>query len=288
MNFAEKLKVLRKQFKLSQETLAEKIGVSRQAITKWETEGGLPDIENLMAIATLFSVSIDELLSGEKLTRAQTAFAYESVTEYDVSKPCHFDIHAPGTLEISITSAENEKARIRLASHVLQTLEKDYKIQIDEHRNRMDININRTGKANDTSGKENLYLELSLPSSLCEMAELTAVTQTLRLTDTSFPVELDGKAGKVILDGTNSLVSLNCNIDMDIRAEQLPSALEINQINATTALHIPEGSIYHTKIKGKSNKIVFTKDDGYQGDSSAENRIELAGMNAELVIDNDI
>jgi len=288
MNFAEKLKALRKQFKFSQEHLAEKIGVSRQAITKWETEGGLPDIENLMAIAALFSVTIDELLSGEKLARTQAAFAYESVTEYDVSKLCHFDIHAPGAYEISIESTENEKMRINLASHVLQTLEKDYKVKIDEHRNRIDININRTGQASDTSGKENLYLKISLPSSLCEMAELSAVTRTLRLTDTSFPVELDGKAGKVILEGENNLVSLNCNIDMDIRAEKLPSALEINQINATSALHIPEDSSYHTKIKGKSNKIVFTKDDGYQGDSSAENRIELAGMNTELVIDHDI
>jgi len=288
MNFAEKLKMLRKQFKLSQEQLAEKVGVSRQAITKWETEGGLPDIENLMAIAALFSVSIDELLSEEKVTRAQAAYAYESVTEYDIRSRCHFDIHAPGAMEIRVTATENEKLRILLASHVLQTLEKDYKVQIDEHRNRMDININRTGQASEISGKENLYMEISLPSAFCEMVELSAVTQTLRLSGTTFPVELDGKAGKVILEGTNSLVSLNCNIDMDIIAEQIPSALEINQINATSALHIPKDSTYHTKIKGKTNKIIFAKDDGYQGDSDAENRIELAGMNAELVIDHDV
>ena len=288
MNFAEKLKALRKQFKLSQEQLAEKIGVSRQAITKWETEGGLPDIENLMAIAALFSISIDELLTGEKKTREQAAFAYESVTEYDVRTLSHFDIHVPGVQEIKITAVENEKLRILLASHVLQTLEKDYKVQIDEHRNRIDVNVHRMGQASDTSGKENLYIEICLPSSFCEMAELSAVTQTLRLTGASFPVELDGKAGKVILEGANSLVSLNCNIDMDIRAGQLPAALEINQINATSALHIPEGSRYQTKIKGKTNKIIFAKDGGYQGDPDAENRIELAGMNAELVIDHDV
>jgi len=288
MNFAEKLKALRKQFKLSQEQLAEKIGVSRQAITKWETEGGLPDIENLMAIAALFSVPIDELLSSEKLTRAQTAFAYESVTEYDVRNQCHFDIHTPGALEINIMASENEKFRIRLASHVLKTLVKDYKVQIDEHRNRMDIHVHRTGQASDTSGKENLYMYVSLPSSFCEMAELSAATQTLRLTGAGFPVELDGKAGKVILEGANNLVSLNCNADMDIRAEQLPSALEINQINATSALHIPEGAAFRTKIKGKTNKIIFSEDDGYRGDPDAECRIELAGMNAELMIDHDI
>jgi len=287
MIFAEKLKVLRKQFKLSQEQLAEKIGVSRQAITKWETEVGLPDIENLMAIAALFSISIDELLSGEKLARTQAAFAYESITEYDVRKLCHFDIHAPGALEITMTASENEKLRIRLASHVHQTLESDYKVQIDEHRNRMDVNVHRSGQASDSSGKENLYIEISLPSSLCETAELSAITHTLRLTDTTFPIELDGKAGKVLLEGANSSITLNCNIDMDIRAEQLPAVLEINQINATSALHIPESSTYHTKIKGKTNKIIFTREGGYQGDVDSESRIELAGMNAELVIDHD-
>ena len=49
MNFSEKLKLKRKEFGMSQEQLAEKIGVSRQAITKWETEGGLPDIESFDA-----------------------------------------------------------------------------------------------------------------------------------------------------------------------------------------------------------------------------------------------
>ena len=42
--------------------MAEKIGVSRQAITKWENGTGTPDIANLMAIADLFQISVDELL----------------------------------------------------------------------------------------------------------------------------------------------------------------------------------------------------------------------------------
>ncbi len=66
MTFGEKLKVIRRQAGMSQEKLAEKLGVSRQAITKWETNAGIPDIENIMAVSTLFHVSIDELLSNEK------------------------------------------------------------------------------------------------------------------------------------------------------------------------------------------------------------------------------
>ena len=48
MDFGDKLKQYRLKEGLSQEQLAEKIGVSRQAITKWETKRGLPDVENMI------------------------------------------------------------------------------------------------------------------------------------------------------------------------------------------------------------------------------------------------
>ena len=69
MTFADKLRTIRKQAGMSQEKLAEKLSVSRQAITKWETNMGIPDIENIMAISALFDVSIDELLCKEKIRR---------------------------------------------------------------------------------------------------------------------------------------------------------------------------------------------------------------------------
>jgi len=66
MLFNEKLKMLRKGKKLTQEELAEKLNVSRQAITKWETAEGIPDIENLKQISDFFNISIDELVKEEK------------------------------------------------------------------------------------------------------------------------------------------------------------------------------------------------------------------------------
>lgn len=62
MTFAEKLKNSRKSVGLSQEQLAEKLCVSRQAVTKWESGRGIPDIENIKAISKLLDVSIDYLL----------------------------------------------------------------------------------------------------------------------------------------------------------------------------------------------------------------------------------
>ncbi len=65
MTFGEKLKNARLAIGLSQEQLSEKLCVSRQAITKWENNRGLPDILNLKALSELLNVSIDYLLDDE-------------------------------------------------------------------------------------------------------------------------------------------------------------------------------------------------------------------------------
>lgn len=62
MNFSENLQNLRKKAGLSQEELAEKLEVSRQAVSKWETKEAVPDMEKIIAIAELFDCSIDDLV----------------------------------------------------------------------------------------------------------------------------------------------------------------------------------------------------------------------------------
>jgi len=58
------IRILRKKNKLSQETLAEKVNVSRQTIAKWENEEALPDIHKCKMLASIFQVSLDQL-SGD-------------------------------------------------------------------------------------------------------------------------------------------------------------------------------------------------------------------------------
>lgn len=67
MEFSEKLQELRKSRGLTQEELAKALYVSRTAISKWESGRGYPSIDSLKEISKFFSVSIDDLLSGEKL-----------------------------------------------------------------------------------------------------------------------------------------------------------------------------------------------------------------------------
>ena len=67
MEFNEKLQELRKSRGMTQEELAEELYVSRTAVSKWESGRGYPSIDSLKDISKFFSVSIDDLLSGEKL-----------------------------------------------------------------------------------------------------------------------------------------------------------------------------------------------------------------------------
>ena len=67
MDFGEKLKALRTERGLTQEQLAARLYVSRTAVSKWGTGGGSPNLDSLQAVARLFDVSVDDLLSADDL-----------------------------------------------------------------------------------------------------------------------------------------------------------------------------------------------------------------------------
>ncbi|MBP5293306.1 MAG: helix-turn-helix domain-containing protein [Clostridia bacterium] len=70
---AQRLSELRRAKGLSQEELAEKLNVSRQAISKWERGESSPDTDNLIELAKLYGVSLDDLVFGEDTASAETA-----------------------------------------------------------------------------------------------------------------------------------------------------------------------------------------------------------------------
>ena len=61
MTLGQRISIYRKKPGISQETLGERLGVSRQAVSKWETDAASPDMENLLALAREFGVSVAEL-----------------------------------------------------------------------------------------------------------------------------------------------------------------------------------------------------------------------------------
>ena len=96
MEFNIKLQNLRKNNGLTQDELADKLYVSRTAVSKWESGRGYPNIESLKAISKLFEVTVDELLSSEELLIISKANAKK--------KENHFRDIVFGLLDLSITT----------------------------------------------------------------------------------------------------------------------------------------------------------------------------------------
>ena len=62
MKFGENLKIIRKNKKMSQEELAEKLNVSRQSVSKWETGESYPEMNNILELCRIFNIKINELI----------------------------------------------------------------------------------------------------------------------------------------------------------------------------------------------------------------------------------
>ncbi|MBO5944232.1 MAG: helix-turn-helix domain-containing protein [Clostridia bacterium] len=81
IKLADRLVELRKENKLSQEALAEKLGLSRQAISKWERAEASPDTDNLIALADLYGITLDQLLGNDEVkTEPQPQQAKKSLS----------------------------------------------------------------------------------------------------------------------------------------------------------------------------------------------------------------
>ncbi|WP_339146223.1 MULTISPECIES: helix-turn-helix transcriptional regulator [unclassified Sutcliffiella] len=65
MRLGEQIRTIRNKENLSQEQLGQKMNVTRQAIYKWESGKGYPDIQNLIKLSELFEISIDKLIKGD-------------------------------------------------------------------------------------------------------------------------------------------------------------------------------------------------------------------------------
>ena len=288
MTFAEKLKNARKNAGMSQEVLAEKLGVSRQAVTKWETERGIPDTENMIVISNLFGISVDEFLSQEKETALRKGYLYESRTEYDIDGKKRFDMKLGGASVLTVKGIEGEKIVVRLMSNEIATLEEDFKVKIDDVRGRIDVDINRKNKMTEATAKESLLIEVLLPIKYLYHVELESLCDELYLCDlTCEHVEFQGKANQVSLESIAAKLELDCNVDMNIRAEKFAGSLEINQISSTSRLRVPADFSFKSVVKGISTSVSYEVDGKVVedfSDAGADNVVEFNGMKSELVI----
>lgn len=81
IEIANRLQKLRKENGYSQDELAEKLGISRQAISKWERSESSPDTDNLIELAKLYNVSLDELIYGKEISEEEKQEIVQEVVE---------------------------------------------------------------------------------------------------------------------------------------------------------------------------------------------------------------
>ena len=288
MTLAEKLKSIRKQVGMSQEQLAERLGVSRQAVTKWETEAGIPDIENVIAISALFDISIDELLSNEKIAKKPNDYLFESITEYDIDEPKRFDMKLGRAKQFVISGCKSEKIRVRLVSNTLSTLQKDFKVKIDDVKKRIDVDVNRRNGVSETTAKEDVSIFVQSPSPYIGKIECAVNAETVEIRSLECDsIELDVRTPHIDLEDVSGTVEINCNLDMEVVCHSLNGEVDINQVSAASKIYIPENTVFTAVTRGIGTGIYYEKN-GRQAERfdtpDAENIIELNGIKSELVI----
>ena len=92
MTLGQKLKEIRKKFGLSQESLAEIMNVSRQAITKWESDEGLPDVSNLQELSKVFNLTVDYLLDNDNSLPSLSMKKYLDKDKYEMNMEGYIQI----------------------------------------------------------------------------------------------------------------------------------------------------------------------------------------------------
>ena len=283
-----RIRELRKQAKLSQEMMAEKIGVSRQAITKWETGLGVPDIENLVAIADLFKLSLDELM-GRDIEHETLAkdYLYESVTEYDIDGKKDFDISFMGANQLKLYAYEGEKVKVILLSDTISDIQNELKTKIDDIKRKIDIDIKRVGNLSETVAKNELTIKILIPQLYMGEVELNGNTNILELKNLELDnIEFSGKSKEITLENIKSHIEIDTNEDAKLYVKNVEGALDINQLSATSKLYIASTDEFGFVTKGVLNKVLYKQDMLNIKEVSEEPKlvIELNGIKSELSI----
>ena len=279
MTLGQTIKYYRTKFNLSQSELGDQIGVSRQAVTKWETDTGMPDINNIKSLAKLFHISIDTLLSSDHHVQS----LYESKIEYDIDMLKDFDINL-GTLgEVTIEGYEGEKLIIQLSSSTYQDLQKDFKIKFDDNKERFDIDL-ETKEYTTKDQRRDVNVSIFLPMQYIHKLECNVLPMSMSVSHIhSDSIELDIKTSSLDLLDIHGHIEIDCNIDMTIKTNEIDGKLDLNAVRSASQLIITSPCLFNTITKGIKTKIIYEGD----LDEKSDNQIELNGIMSELVIKAD-
>ena len=289
MDFGDKLKQYRVAQGLSQEQLAEKIGVSRQAITKWETKRGLPDVENMIILAELFKLTLDELVLSEVKKQETQPQIFVSETAYDIDTQKHFDINLGGARSITLKTGSDEKIHIRLSSETLEDIGTLFKIKLDEKKGKLDVDLQNKKGVSRFEAQESVDVTLLLPEKFTEHAEVNASVKTLYVEDLCLErLEYDGDAEKVYIRDVMGSVELTAKTDYEIWIAGSCPRLDVNQFKAKTVVHLKDAENVRLQNNGRKCTVITRKNgEAFEltENEHAQNTISNSGIFSELIVE---
>lgn len=276
MTIGEKIKWMRSDRNMSQNELADALGVSRQAITKWETDSGVPEIDNLVAIAKLFGTTVDALVTDE-------ASCYSSFIQYDIDGGKDFEIVTVPAKMIDVHGLDSEKIRVEVHSDSISKLDSDIKFRIEERKRRLCLEIGRRNDLTDTICRNDLKISVGLPRKYIGGIELKAETETLALHRfTTKDMEFDGAAKEVVLDDVGGQAEMNLHSDTRLKVKNLDGRLDINIWEQSCTVEIPRDVVFKAVNTGRKCELIVAEN--LSRDDSSEDIIGLNGMKGTLSI----
>ncbi|MCL2254653.1 MAG: helix-turn-helix domain-containing protein [Lachnospiraceae bacterium] len=135
IEIANRLVNLRKSYNYSQEALAEKLGISRQAVSKWERAEASPDTDNLILLARLYGISLDELLkTDDEIPRSDKETAYDNTSyekDDDKKRAEYVNVSLKG---IHVIDKDGSEVRVGWSG-----------IHVDDRKTNEKVNIDKEG-----------------------------------------------------------------------------------------------------------------------------------------------
>lgn len=276
MSIGSKIKALRASKGLSQNELADDIGVSRQAITKWETDNGVPEIDNLSAISDVFDVPIDAIVKdGQTL--------YTSLIQYDIDSDKDFEIEIVPSNKVTVEGGDSEKIRVEMLSDTISTLDSDLKVNVEDKKHRMSLRMYRRNDLTESSCRSDLAVRIRLPRKYIGNIELKSDVNTLNLRnfDTE-DVEFNGEAKVITLDDVHGQAEMDVRSDCLFRVHNLDGSLEINQVGKNSIVEVPDDLNFRAVNDGRKCDLIL--ENGLASDEKCKDIIELNGMKNTLTI----
>ena len=215
-------------------------------------------------------------------------YLYESVTEYDINELKQYDMKFGAAKQVVLSGYDGEKICVRLASNTLSTLQSDFKVKIDDTRNRIDVDVIRQKGVTEATAREAVTAFVRIPSAYFKKAELTVNAETVEVYALDCDsMELNIKTRNVILEDVSGKIEIDCNLDMNVECRSIKGEIAINQVSAASRISIPKGTVFTAVTKGVGNSISYEKN-GKPTEAfdspNADNIIELNGMKSELTI----